>query len=73
LDNIILPYVKHLIGLRLVDGWILRNKTFNSGIFFVIMQTFNERKDLCERYQILYAYNSLKIIKFLTDAKKDLL
>jgi hypothetical protein len=66
------PYIRFLISVKIADTWITKSK-INSGLFFVVFQNFNERKNFLDQSNSDFAYSSMKILKFLIDAKEDLI
>ena len=40
LDEMVIPYLRYLISLKMADPWVIKSK-INSGLFFVLFQSFN--------------------------------
>jgi hypothetical protein len=66
------PYLRYLVNVKLTDAWVMKSK-INSGLFFVVFQSFNDRKQSLDQGNAEFAYSSLKILKFLIDSKQNLI
>ncbi len=71
IDGMVAPYLRFLISVKIADPWLMKSKV-NSGLFFVVFQNFNSKKNILDSSNSQFAYSSLKIIKFLIDSKEDL-